>query len=145
MAHAQNFNDNLWGKQALNFTFNGWGCHIIKVIFWNFLAQSAILAARKLLQLRGVKSVGVTNIFLISPHGLEKKSGFLHFFTSISVNYRNAYTRLGDKIGAEAAWRSSLPRLSSRQSEDRDGSNHDLQEHSLWWIFSLTNCFWSAG
>lgn len=48
---------------------------------------------------------------------------------------RNAYIRLGDKIGAEAAWRSSLPRLSSRQSEERDGSNHDLQERSLVNIF----------
>lgn len=40
-----------------------------------------------------------------------------------------------DKIGAEAAWRSSLPRLSSRQSEER-WSNHDLQR-----TFSLLNIF----
>ena len=148
MACEWNFSEYLWGKPALNSILNERGYHIIEVILWTFLAQSAVLTARELPQPRGRKPAGdsQTFYFLNEAAWLRRKCGIpLHFCLMTSGNHRYAYTRLRDLSCCWSSVEKSFLRISSGQSEDRTESNHSPQEHSLWWILSLTNCFWSAG
>lgn len=48
-------------EAELNSILNGRGCHIIEVILWTFLAQSAMLTARDLPQSRGRKAARKTH------------------------------------------------------------------------------------
>lgn len=101
MDHAQNFNECLWGKPALNSIWNGRGCHIIEVILWTFLAQSAVLTARELQQNGGRKAAWKTCkrfTFLMRLLAIGKNMAYWHSCPSTIINFRVTQSQPGTTL-----------------------------------------------